>query len=182
VLLVDHDMAVSTLAARAAASARANIYAVVSSGLGALDSALHGNASAAAHALIIGVGESGRAEQVVGEWIRRTGRGVPGFGHVLYSGRDPRATALLALLASVPGAERTMAAAQATIDVVTGRTGAEPNIDFALAALTVASGMRADAGEAVFAVARTGGWIIHALAEYRMPPLRLRPVGRYVGP
>ncbi|MEK8172778.1 citrate/2-methylcitrate synthase [Streptomyces sp. M19] len=42
VLLIDHDLAASTLAARVAASARAHPYAVVSAGLGALDGPLHG--------------------------------------------------------------------------------------------------------------------------------------------
>ena len=60
------------------------------------------------------------------------------------------------------------------------RTGAHPNIDFALAALTLATGMAAEAGEVIFATARSVGWIAHALAEYQERPLRLRPVGRYV--
>ena len=37
-------------------------------------------------------------------------------------------------------------------------------------------------GEVIFATARTVGWMVHALDEYAQPPLRLRPVGRYVGP
>ena len=66
--------------------------------------------------------------------------------------------------------------------VIRDRTGARPNVDLALGALTLATGMRDDAGEAVFATARTIGWMVHALDEYTQPPLRLRPVGRYVGP
>ena len=60
-------------------------------------------------------------------------------------------------------------------------TGARPNIDLALGALSLATGMRDDAGEVVFATARAVGWIVHALDEYQERPLRLRPVGRYVG-
>ena len=57
----------------------------------------------------------------------------------------------------------------------------EPNIDFALAALADVAGMISGAGEAVFAVARTAGWIAHALEEYaRDVPLRPRAV--YTGP
>lgn len=52
----------------------------------------------------------------------------------------------------------------------------------ALEALTVAAGMPVDAGELIFAVARTAGWIAHAIAEDAEPPLRLGPRGRYVGP
>lgn len=43
-LLVDHDLAASTLAVRVAASARAHPYAAVSAGLGALEGPLHGAA------------------------------------------------------------------------------------------------------------------------------------------
>ncbi len=53
----------------------------------------------------------------------------------------------------------------------------QPNIDFALAALTSVSGMPHGAGEAVFAVARTAGWLAHALEAYAEgTPLRPRAV------
>lgn len=39
-----------------------------------------------------------------------------------------------------------------------------------------------DAGETVFAVSRTAGWIAHALEEYGERPLRIRPSGQYTGP
>jgi citrate synthase len=41
--------------------------------------------------------------------------------------------------------------------------------------------MRPEAGEAVFAVARTVGWIAHALEQYAEPGLRFRVEGAYVG-
>jgi citrate synthase len=41
--------------------------------------------------------------------------------------------------------------------------------------------LRPDAGEAVFAFARTAGWIAHALEEYRSPGLRFRAEGIYAG-
>ena len=42
--------------------------------------------------------------------------------------------------------------------------------------------MPRDAGEAVFSVARSAGWIAHALEEYDEPPLRFRGQGHYRGP
>ncbi len=53
VVLIDHDLAASTLAARTAASARADPYGVVSAGLATLDSALHGTASVDAYRLLV---------------------------------------------------------------------------------------------------------------------------------
>jgi citrate synthase len=57
----------------------------------------------------------------------------------------------------------------------------EPNVDMAVATLTSMAGMSAGSGEAIFAVARTSGWLAHALEEYqRRSPLRPRAI--YVGP
>ena len=56
----------------------------------------------------------------------------------------------------------------------------EPNIDFALGTFTSAAGMSRGAGEAIFAVARTAGWIAHALEAYEAGTL-LRPRACYTG-
>jgi len=61
------------------------------------------------------------------------------------------------------------------------RTDAPATIDFALGALTFLAGMRPEAGEAIFAIARTAGWIAHALEEYDEDPLRFRFRARYIG-
>ncbi|MEY9953193.1 citrate/2-methylcitrate synthase [Leifsonia sp. EB34] len=179
VLLLDHDLAVSTLAARAAASARATPYAVVVAGLGALDSPLHGNASRAAHRMLARIAAGEEPARVVADAVV-DGRGpVPGFGQPLYPAGDPRGRILLGMLADTPGAGSVVAAVDALAALLRDRTGAAPNVDLALAALSLAGRMADDAGEVIFATARTAGWIVHALAEYREPPLRLRPVGRY---
>jgi citrate synthase len=179
VLLLDHDIAISTLAARAAASARANPYAVVTAGLGALDSPLHGNASRAAHRMLGRILAGEHPERVIADTMV-SGRGsVPGFGQVLYRGADPRAVGLLGMLREHPEAPAVVEAVDRVAATVGSRTGTHPNVDLALAAVALANGMPDDAGEVIFATARTVGWIVHALDEYDRRPLRLRPVGRY---
>lgn len=182
VLLVDHDLAVSTLAARAAASARATPYGVVVAGMGALDSPLHGNASRAAHRLLARVVDGEDPARVVADAVVGAGGPVPGFGQPLYPDGDPRARALLGRLAAEAGATPVLAAVEAVSGLLRDRAGALPNVDLALGAITLAHGMRDDAGEVIFATARAVGFVVHALAEYGEPPLRLRPVGRYTGP
>ncbi|OEU90703.1 citrate synthase [Streptomyces abyssalis] len=177
VLLLDHDLAASTLAARVAASARAHPYAVVSAALGALDAPLHGAAGAGAHRMLAEAVERGSAAAVVAGTLR-AGRRVPGLGHRVYPGEDPRATALFAWLEEVPRCAPALEAARA----VAATAGRPANIDLALAVLTLGAGMGPEASEAVFAVARTAGWIAHALEEYGERPLRLRPSGHYTGP
>ncbi|AXE23376.1 citrate synthase [Streptomyces globosus] len=181
-LLIDHDLAASTLAVRVAASARAHPYAAVSAGLGVLEGPLHGAAGRLAHRTLAEVLERGGAAPVVAEHLR-AGRPVPGLGHRLYAAEDPRATALLARLEDVPGAALALAAArELAATTAAGRGGPHANVDLALAVLTLSTGMPAEAGETVFAVARTAGWIAHALEEYQERPLRMRPTGHYEGP
>ncbi|RAK28048.1 citrate synthase [Actinoplanes lutulentus] len=176
ILLADHDIAASTLAARVAASTRAHPYAVVSAGLAALDGPLHGAASALAYSLLAKSGEDPLA--AVSDRLRTAGSSgtIPGFGHHLYPGGDPRAIALFKLLDGP-----VLESAERLASIVRTRSGVEPNIDLALAALSLSCGMPADAGEAIFAVARTAGWLAHALEEYEDRPLRYRPSGRYAG-
>ncbi|WP_028934109.1 citrate synthase [Pseudonocardia spinosispora] len=169
VLLADHELAVSTLSARVAASARANPYAVVSAALGALDGPYHGAASSVAYRFWV----DALADPVGALSERlRTGEPLPGFGHRLYRTQDPRAELLLGLLRGRPEADTMMTAVDKVITLAQGQF---PNVDLALAVMMHVYDMRPDAGEALFALARTPGWTAHALEEYQHPPLRLRP-------
>jgi len=176
VLLADHDLAASTFAARVAASTRAHPYAVVQAGLAALDGPLHGGASDLVVRLLTEATRSGDPVGTIADRLRADGW-VPGFGQQLYPAGDPRATVLLGLLGESPATADT----QAVRAAMARHSGAAPNVDFALAAFTLAAGMAADAGEAIFAVARTAGWLAHALEEYADEPSRFRPSGRYAG-
>ena len=176
VLLADHELAASTLAARAAASVRADPYAVVGTGLGAMSGALHGGASLGAETLMAAASGPGDVPRVVAELLRR-GEKIPGFGHFVYRGGDPRAIVLLNLVRRAAPKSGQLAVADAVFAEVRQKSLPEPNIDFALATLVQVAGMVRGAGEAIFAVARTAGWIAHALEAYAGPgPLRPRAV------
>lgn len=174
VLLADHGLAASTMAARVAASARAHPYAVVSAGLGALDGPVHGTASTAAHRFLAEALDD--PEAAVADRLR-AGERLPGFGHSIYRERDPRTAVLLELIAGSEAA----AVVERLTAAVAGRPGGFPNVDLALAAVQHACGLRPEAGEAIFAVARTVGWIAHALEQYAEDGLRFRVEGAYVG-
>jgi citrate synthase len=60
-------------------------------------------------------------------------------------------------------------------------TGKHPNVDFSLAAATTALGLPQGAAMAIFLVARTVGWIAHAIEQYEGGAL-IRPRARYTGP
>lgn len=170
ILLADHGLAVSTVAARVAASARANLYAVISAGLGALDGQYHGAAPTLAYEFL----ERAKHDplKALSDQLR-SGEPIPGFGHRIYQHRDPRADVLLDLLAGHPILD--------TVHAVAERTPTFPNSDLAIAALMHAYDFHPDAGDALFALARMIGWTAHALEEYAAPALRFRAMGIYTG-
>lgn len=183
VLLADHELAASTLAVRAAASAKADPYAVVSTGLGALGGPMHGGASFAAERLLrdLGdLGDTGRVPQVIGDWLRR-GERLPGLGHSVYKSGDGRATKLFELIERAAPDGVPLRSAKAVVAEAAARQLPEPNIDLALATLTTTCEMVPGAGEAIFAIARTAGWLAHAVEEYEHGTL-LRPRATYTGP
>ena len=59
-------------------------------------------------------------------------------------------------------------------------TGEAPNVDFALAALAAAFTLPADAPLTMFALARSVGWLAHALEQIETGTL-IRPRANYVG-
>ncbi|HLG74063.1 MAG TPA: citrate synthase [Chloroflexota bacterium] len=179
VILVDYELSLSTLASRLAASILADPYAVISVGLSALGGPLHAVASLAAEDLLAEVGESGDAAVVIGERLRRGDR-LPGFGHRLHPQGDPRAAFLLGRLERAERPGTRMEAVRAVLAATRERGLPPPNVDFALAALAHISDMARGASEAVFAVARTAGWIAHALEAYALGA-EIRPRAIYVG-
>ena len=96
----------------------------------------------------------------MGELLRR-GEKIPGFGHFVYRSGDPRAVVLLGLVRRAAPKSGQLAVAEAVLAEVRRKSLPEPNIDFAIATLAQVAGMVPGAGEAVFAVARTAGWIAH---------------------
>jgi citrate synthase len=180
ILLADHELAASTLAARTAASARADPYAVVATGLGAVSGMLHGGASLAAETMLAAAAGPADVPRVVGDLLRR-GEKVPGFGHVVYRSGDPRAALLTELVREAAPRSRPLAIADAVAAEVARKSLPGPNIDFAVATLARSAGMIHGAGEAIFAVARTAGWLAHALEAYESGKL-LRPRAFYTGP
>jgi citrate synthase len=172
ILLADHELAASTFAARVAASAWAGPYRVILAGLGPLGGSLHGGAGLAVEALLDEVAAGADPGNALDALI--VAGPVPGFGHRVYRDRDPRADHLLARLGRDP-------ATAALLEAAETRGLPAPNVDFALAALVKAHGLRAGSSATIFTVARIAGIVAHALEEYEHR-LRFRPRASYVGP
>ncbi|MEP6629635.1 MAG: citrate/2-methylcitrate synthase, partial [Lapillicoccus sp.] len=173
VLLVDHELAASTMAVRVAAGTGTDPYLMVLTGLGALGGPLHGRSSLDAEDLLTAVRAGG--VEVLDRTEAYAGRRLPGFGHAVYVDADPRAEALLDRVARLD--PEGWPAVEALLLAVSRRDGLSPNVDLALAALVQAAGLVPGAGETVFGLSRIVGWLAHGLEE---APQGLRFRGRAV--
>jgi citrate synthase len=172
VLLADHELNASTFATRVAASTGACLPACLLAGFATLSGPLHGTAASRVAPLIDSAVRVGAAT-AIRECLER-GEGVAAFGHPLYPEGDVRARNLLAAM-PVPMSFRELQ------HVALELLGEQPNMDFALAALTAAMRLPADAPFVLFTLARTTGWIAHAL-EHQQRGALIRPRARYSGP
>nr|MCH9673957.1 citrate synthase [Gammaproteobacteria bacterium] len=179
-LLADHELATSTFAVRVAGSVRADIYSSLSAGFGAVAGILHGAAGARAHQLLNDIGDADQAVRGLTAYLRDN-TALPGFGHPLYPLGDPRARCLLDRLAASDAPAHRVATVFHLIELTEQRGLPAPSIDFALAGVCFAYDMVPGAPEAVFALARTAGWIAHLLEEFEATPLRFRARAHYVG-
>ena len=179
VLCADHELNASAFTARCTASAGASPYDVIAAALATLKGYKHGGAGERALELVRHAGSPRVARAALAERLRR-GERIPAFGHPLYPDGDPRATVLIGL------AESSGNDAAWRPFRYLAKAGAEllneaPNLDFGLAAITRAYRLPNDAPFLLFALARTIGWIAHAMEEYASGHL-IRPRARYTGP
>jgi citrate synthase len=171
VLMADHELATSTVAVRMAASTRADLYDALLAGLATMAGPLHGGASQRAFELLVTVERDGAARAL--NDVLRWHNHLPGFGHMIYTERDPRFDALWALAAPLLSQERTALFLQ-VLELAAAHDVPVPNCDLALAALSWGTGMPPDAGRTIFTIARVAGWTAHYAEELLERPLRFR--------
>jgi citrate synthase len=170
VLTADHELNASTYAMRVVASTRAPLGACVLAGLAALVGPLHGGMTNEVRALLADPAVTADPDSAIAIRLAR-GEHIPGFGHQLYPDGDPRAAALLSLLAP-------RSHGQGVIEAMQAMTGIAPNVDFALLVLEKRLRLPSGAAFALFAVGRTVGWIAHAFEQWRDGTL-IRPRAVY---
>jgi citrate synthase len=179
VFCVDHELPVSTFAARCVASSEATPYAVVLAGLAALGGVKHGGEIELVEAFLREVDAAGDARGVISGRLRR-GERIPGFGHSLYPEGDPRGAGLLRLTAGAYPESIAVTLSDSVAGEMLQLMGERPTVDFALATVARALELPPGGAVALFALGRTVGWIGHAIEQYRSGSL-IRPRARYVG-
>jgi citrate synthase len=185
VLHADHTMNASTFTARVIGSTEADPYKLCSGAVGSLTGALHGGAN---ERVLNTLEEIGGPDQVPA-WVERTlaSRGkIMGFGHRVYSVKDPRAISIQALVRELfakLGSTPIYDVATRLEDEVTkhlGHKGIYPNVDFFSGIVYQKLGIPTDIFTPVFAIARIAGWLAHWREQMADNKL-FRPGQVYVG-
>ncbi|MEM1285398.1 MAG: citrate synthase [Pseudomonadota bacterium] len=169
VLLSDHELNPSTFAVRVCASTGATLASALLSGMATLSGPKHGGVAGLAMGALES-GMEGRFQRFLDDHAEQ-GAYAYGFGHPLYPDGDPRARYLLRHIPQ--GGPATKAVRQ-----LSDHLSVPPNIDAALAALSLHFGCPRDAATTIFSIGRMAGWTAHAIEQVQSGQL-IRPRATY---
>jgi citrate synthase len=182
-LHLEHGLNASTFAARVTASTLSDMHAALTSGLGTLKGPLHGGASERAIEIFERVDDIAEIEEYI-DGMLNSGKRIMGFGHRVYKTEDPRARLLREHALSLCRSSGLMELAEQAEHVealVLAKKGIFPNVDFYSGIVQHALGIPKTYTTAIFACARTAGWLAHIREQYGDNRL-IRPTSDYIGP
>ena len=182
-LHLEHGFNASTFAARVTASTLSNMHAALTSGLGTLKGKLHGGANERAIDIFDSIDDLDAIEDYI-DGMLNAGKRIMGFGHRVYKVEDPRARLLRRhahALCRRAGMADLESIATRIEQVVLDRKGIYPNVDFYSGLVQHALDIPKAYFTAIFACARTAGWLAHIREQYADNRL-IRPTSNYVGP
>jgi len=183
VLHADHELNASTFAARVTAATMSDMYSSVTSAIGALKGPLHGGANEQVMVMLTGIGDPAKAEGWVHEQLSRKAK-IPGFGHRVYKGEDPRSAVLRRYaqkLSERNGETPWFAIACEVERVMRASTKVLPNVDFYSGIVYHLMGIPSELFTPLFACSRVVGWTAHILEQWSNNRL-IRPRASYTGP
>jgi citrate synthase len=196
ILHADHEQNASTSTVRLAGSSGANPFACIAAGIATLWGPAHGGANEACLVMLDELQRAGGVEKI-GEFIRQvkdksSNVKLMGFGHRVYKNYDPRAKLMRETCHEVLGElglqddplfKLAMALEKIALedDYFVSRK-LYPNVDFYSGIVQKAIGIPVPLFTAVFALARTVGWIAQLNEMIADPEYKIgRPRQLYVG-
>ena len=194
ILHADHEQNASTSTVRLAGSTNANPFACVSAGIASLWGPSHGGANEAVLKMLNEIGDVSQIPKYI-ERIKdpQSGERLMGFGHRVYKNFDPRANVLRETCAQVLDKldikdDQTFKIALeleriALEDEYFVKRKLYPNVDFYSGIILRAMKIPVSMFTAVFAIARTIGWVSQWNELLQDPEFRIgRPRQLYEGP
>ncbi|KPK12358.1 MAG: type II citrate synthase [Acidithiobacillales bacterium SG8_45] len=192
ILHADHEQNASTSTVRLTASSGANPFACMAAGIASLWGPAHGGANEAVLDMLTDIGHVKNIPDAV---ARAKDKKDPfrlmGFGHRVYKNFDPRATVIQESAKEVlnhlglddPLLEIAMRLEEIALeDEYFIKRKLYPNVDFYSGIVLRAMGVPTNMFTAIFALARTVGWVSHWLELTAEPHGIDRPRQLYVGP
>lgn len=193
ILHADHEQNASTSTVRVVGSSGANPFACIAAGIASLWGPLHGGANEATLKMLEEIGDVSR----IGEYIKRAkdktdSFRLMGFGHRVYKNMDPRAKIMRQTCHQVldelglhddPMFKLALKLEQIALEdeYFVGKK-LYPNVDFYSGIVMRAMGIPNSMFTAIFALARTAGWIAQWNEMISSPEHRIaRPRQLYTG-
>ncbi len=187
ILHADHEFNASTFAARVTAGTLADIYASITSAIGALSGPLHGGANEQVMKMLLKIGSVENVDKFVHEKLD-AGEKIMGIGHAVYRTEDPRATHLRKMSEEIgkrQGDARWFDISHRVEAIVVEEMNKKQkpiraNVDFYSASTYHMLGIPIDLFTPIFAVSRISGWTAHVLEQLGNNKL-IRPRSEYTG-
>jgi len=187
ILQLEHSFNAGTFASKCVSSTLASINAVMAAGVGALSGELHGGADEAAVMAAREAASPENAKAFVSKLLARKGK-LMGMGHREYKVVDPRALILKPMAESLckgtpaENLYETLQALEIEFNAEMQARGKDlwANVEYYKGAVFVALGIPADNFTALFAMARSVGWLAHFI-EDRQDNRIFRPKAEYTG-
>jgi citrate synthase len=194
ILHADHEQNASTSTVRLAGSSGANPFACIAAGIACLWGPAHGGANEAALNMLMEIGDISR----VPEYVKRAKDSndpfrLMGFGHRVYKNYDPRAKVMqqqcYAVLEELGMRDNPLLKTALELERIALQDDyfiekkLYPNIDFYSGITLSALGFPTTMFTALFAVARTVGWVAQWKEMIEDPDQKIgRPRQLYTGP
>ncbi len=181
VMSAEHELSAPTFAARICASTGADLHACVATAMLTQSGAMQVGGAVEVEALIDALPSRLEPDDALSLAAASGFKSneLPCFGHPLYDGEDPRSAVLLDIVGHLSAHGPDMLKTQALV-AGARQAGQHPNVFAALVILCKAMGMPNGSGAMLHTLARTSGWIAHAM-EQRLTGAMLRPRARYMG-